>query len=129
VCFTQSEEEKAVYLEALERASASLEEEREELQRTALAAARREARRADAAELMAQELSELQSVLSQQETPGPALIRLARERQEAMAQLLPTQRRVSELEEDVARLSAQVQRLRVRNAALLDRERIRSSYS
>ena len=121
----QTDEERAVQLEALEHASASLEHEREELQRTATAAARREARRAETAEIVAQELADLQAVLAKTEPPGPAVLRLARERSEALEQLLPAQRRVLELEEDLAAYMQQVERLRVRNAALLERERMR----
>ena len=112
--------------EALERASLSLEEEREQLQRTASAAARREARRAETAELIAQELAELQSVLASQEPPGPALIRISRERQQALEQLKPAQRRIAELEEDLEAYQKQVSRLKRRNAELLERERRRS---
>ena len=71
------------------------------------------------------ELAELQAVLSNSEPPGPALLRIARERQEALAQLLPAQRRVEELEEDCETYARQVQRLRARNAELLERERRR----
>ena len=120
------EEELCVQREALERASLSLEEEREQLQRTASAAARREARRAETAELIAQELAELQSVLASQEPPGPALIRISRERQQALEQLKPAQRRIAELEEDLEAYQEQVSRLKRRNAELLERERRRS---
>ena len=116
-----------MHLEALERASTELEEERSSLQRTAQQAARREARRAETAELVAQELADLQAVLLKHEPPGPAIVRIARERQEALAQLLPAQRRATELEEDLSHCMQQVERLRVRNAALLDRERARRS--
>ena len=37
-----------------------------------------------------------------QEPPGPAIVRIARERNDALAALLPAQRRVAELEEDLA---------------------------
>lgn len=119
------EDEHAVRLEALERASLELEEQRAALQRAAQAAARREARRAETAELVAQELADLQAVLEKQEPPGPAVVRIARERNAALADLLPAQRRVAELEEDLASATQQIERLRVRNAALLDRERRR----
>ena len=49
-----AEEERLVHMEALERAATTLNEEREQLHRTATAAARREARRAETAELVAQ---------------------------------------------------------------------------
>jgi DNA repair exonuclease SbcCD ATPase subunit len=119
------EDEIAVRLEALERASLELEEQREELERAAQAAERREARRAETADLMAQELADLQSVLEGQEPPGPAVVRLARERTTALEALLPAQRRAAELEEDLEEAYQQIERLRVRNAALLDRERKR----
>ena len=112
-------------LEALERASLELEEQREELERAAQAAERREARRAETADLVAQELADLQSVLEGQEPPGPAVVRLARERTIALEALLPAQRRAAELEEDLEEAYQQIERLRVRNAALLDRERKR----
>ena len=82
------EEERAVQVEALERAVAALEEEREELRRTAQAAARREARRAETAELMAQELSELQAVFMGGDPPGPALLRISRERTAALEEMV-----------------------------------------
>jgi hypothetical protein len=119
------EDEIAVRLEALERASLELEEQREELERAAQAAERREARRAETADLRAQERADLQSVLEGQEPPGPAVVRLARERTTALEALLPAQRRAAELEEDLEEAYQQIERLRVRNAALLDRERKR----
>ena len=121
----ERELEHRIKVEALERAAAELEEEREQIVRTAQAAARREARRAETAELVAQELSELQAVLANTEPPGPALLRIARERQEALSQLAPCQRRLAELEEDLEGAARQVQRLRARNAELLERERKR----
>ena len=120
------EEELSVQREALERASLCLEDEREQLQRTAQAASRREARRAESAELIAQELSELQAVLGNSEPPGPALIRISRERMQALEQLKPAQRRIEELEEDLDEYEKQLRRLKRRNDELLERERRRA---
>ena len=86
----------------------------------------REARRAETAELIAQELAELQAVFAQQEPPGPALIRISRERQQALEQLKPAMRRIEELEEDLDAYEKQVKRLKRRNDELLERERRRS---
>lgn len=91
-----AEEERAVQTEALERAMAALEEERLELTRTAHSAARREARRAETAELVAQELAELQAIVMNSEPPGPALLRISRERRAALEQ-------VSELRTELVR--------------------------
>ena len=57
--------------------------------------------------------------------PGPALIRISRERMDALEQLRPMQRRVDELEEDLEAYEKQIERLKARNAALLERERRR----
>ena len=62
----------------------ALEEEREQLQRTAQASARREARRAETQEIIAQELADLQAVVEGMDQPGPALIRISRERMDAL---------------------------------------------
>ena len=122
---TVTEEERAVQTEALERAALALEEEREQLQRTAQASARREARRAETQEIIAQELADLQAVVEGMDQPGPALIRISRERMDALEQLRPMQRRVDELEEDLEAYEKQIERLKARNAALLERERRR----
>ena len=65
-------------------------------------------------------------MLASQEPPGPALIRISRERQQALEQLKPAQRRIAELEEDLEAYQKQVSRLKRRNAELLERERRRS---
>ena len=119
------EQELATRVAALERAAAALDEEREELQQTARAAARREANRAATSELIAMELAELQAVVAGSEPPGPALLRVARERQQALAQLVPMQRRVAELEEDLKDHADELRRLKIRNKNLMERERQR----
>ena len=75
--------------------------------------------------LVAQELSELQAFVSGSEPPGPALIRISRERMRALEELLPAQRRIAELEEDVGWYEQKIGKLKARNSALLERERRR----
>ena len=53
------------------------------------------------------------------------MIRISRERMDALEQLRPMQRRVDELEEDLEAYEKQIERLKARNAALLERERRR----
>ena len=58
-------------------------------------------------------------------TYGEALLRIASERQEAKEALIPATERAEQLEQAVARLQHENERLRSRNATLLERERQR----
>lgn len=99
--------------------------ERESLRAAAAEIAGRETRLLDSQEILAAELAELQGVLAAQEPHGDALVRLSQERQQAHGELGSAKRRVRELEEETMRLQADCDRLRVRNATLLERERRR----
>ena len=99
--------------------------ERESLRAAAAEIAGRETRLLDSQESLAAELAELQGLLAGQEPYGEALVRLSQERQQAHGELGPAKRRVRELEEETMRLRADCDRLRARNATLLERERRR----
>ena len=99
--------------------------ERDSLRAAAAEIAGRETRLLDSQEMLAAELAELQGLLAGQEPYGEALVRLSQERQQAHGELGPAKRRVRELEEETARLQGDCDRLRARNATLLERERRR----
>lgn len=99
--------------------------ERDSLRAAAAEIAGRETRLLDSQEMLAAELAELQGLLAGQESYGEALVRLSQERQQAHGELGPAKRRVRELEEETARLQGDCDRLRARNATLLERERRR----
>ena len=67
----------------------------------------------------------VQGLLQQQQPYGEALVRLATERQKAEAALAPAVGRAAELEQEISQLTAEANRLRARNATLLERERKR----
>ena len=71
------------------------------------------------------ELSELQGLLQAEEPLGEALVRMANEKQRAEAALAPVARVARENEEQQKELLAENDRLRARNATLLERERVR----
>ena len=64
-------------------------------------------------------------MLQGEEPLGEALVRLASEKQQAEAALAPMTRVAREREEQQKELLAENDRLRARNATLLERERVR----
>ena len=75
----------------------------------------------------AQELTELQALVQGEQPYGKAVLRLTAERKEAQEQLAPLERKAQLLEAELDRLQTESQRLRARNAQLLERERRRRS--
>ena len=75
----------------------------------------------------AQELTELQALVQGEQPYGKAVLRLTAERKEAQEQLAPLERKAQLLEAELDRVQTESQRLRARNAQLLERERRRRS--
>ena len=117
--------ETAAAREAEQLAQDLFAQERGSVQAAAAEMRGREARMVESQQLLAAELSELQGLLQGEEPLGEALVRLANEKQQAEAALAPMTRVARESEEQQTELLAENDRLRARNATLLERERVR----
>ena len=117
--------ESAAAREAEQLAQDLFAQERGSVQAAAAEMRKREARMVENQNMLIAELSELQGLLQAEEPLGEALVRMANEKQRAEAALAPVARVARENEEQQKELLAENDRLRARNATLLERERVR----